>query len=400
MEIADSGSIGLVIECCKYTILTSNFFSEFSTHNCMSRISSKNRHSIIEQQWISGGFLSCLLLPVSWLLGLIQGVRRWAYRHRVLSSYRPSVPVIVVGNIFVGGTGKTPMVVELCRFLQTKGLKPGIISRGYGVTLENGPETAFGAAEASAIGDEPALLASEAPIGVFPKRRMAVQKLLERFPGTDVLVCDDGLQHLALQRDIEIIVQDARGIGNGRLLPAGPLRESARALKRVDFVVTNRNATQLTDAEARQSADALSGSALLADMYLRPAEMVHPASGETLTHEAWRERFQSNLQAQPADLCALAGIGNPQRFFDSLAALNIEPGHFLSFPDHHPYQADDISQIGQSLILMTEKDAVKCRQFNDPRVWFLRVRASIEPPAFYDELWQRLSSAHQTLQDP
>ncbi|MGK0558979.1 tetraacyldisaccharide 4'-kinase, partial [Bordetella bronchiseptica] len=196
---------------------------------------------LLERQWRQGGWLSTLLRPLAALTGLVVARKRNAYLTGARAAWRAPVPVVVVGNIYVGGTGKTPVVIEVVRQLQARGWTPGVVSRGYGVDVGAAPRVGQGQLAAADYGDEPALIAraTGAAIAVHPHRPRAVQALLRAHPGVDVVVSDDGLQHLALARDVEIVVQDERGVGNGRLLPAGPLREPAQRLADVDAIVTN-----------------------------------------------------------------------------------------------------------------------------------------------------------------
>lgn len=332
----------------------------------------------LQEQWQSGGSLSAALTPLAKLNGAIQSLRKYLYQKQIKSSYRAPCPVIVVGNIYVGGTGKTPVVAAIVQALQNKGWHPGIISRGYGVKISKDARVAKGnAARAEQIGDEPALLAQYAAIAVHPKRELAIKALMTQYPQTDVIVADDGLQHLALQRDVEILVQDERGIGNGRLLPAGPLRESTEKLSEVDIIITNRNHHKFYH---QQIKDGSLQKPWAVDMRLVPASFVNIKNHQEVELDAWRSLYQNSSTT------ALAGIGNPQRFFDTLTELNISPQRQKTFPDHHAYSPADFVDLKEEILLMTEKDALKCRDFADDRFWFLKVRAEFSDPRFFDKI--------------
>ena len=353
------------------------------THSYTSKSQSNNTLSTrLQAQWQSGGALSTALLPLAALNGALQKLRKRLYQTGYLRVYQAPCPVIVVGNIYVGGTGKTPVVAALTEALKSKGRVPGIISRGYGVSIGKEARVAAGPhAKAELIGDEPALLAQYAPIAVHPKRALAIEALLAHYPQTDVIIADDGLQHLALHRDVEILLQDERGIGNGRLLPAGPLRESADKLAEVDFIITNRNHKLAPSASSSSTTKPYQLA-----MHLSPTDMINLQSGESIAVAAWQAQFQHR------PIAALAGIGHPQRFFNSLKKLQIPMQKQLAFPDHHAFSAADFSGIQEEIILMTEKDAIKCRDFADARFWFLKVRAEFSDSKFFDRVEQLIQN--------
>jgi tetraacyldisaccharide 4'-kinase len=302
--------------------------------------------------------LTAALVPLALVFRGVAGIRRAFYRCGVIAGERVPVPVIVIGNISVGGTGKTPLVIALARALAQRGWNPGLISRGYGaasgavraVTID---------ASADGVGDEALLLARTGfPVWIGDDRPAAARALLAAHPQCNVLLSDDGLQHYALARDVEIVVIDAsRGVGNGFALPAGPLREPPSRLSEADAVVMlgGRSAT---------FADRVFTMTLAGDRFVR-------VDAESLTTDAAAFR-------RPG-VHALAGIGNPQRFFAQLEALGIS-ATCHAFADHHRFTAADLAFAGATAILMTEKDAVKCRTFADERCWALPVRAVIEPP--------------------
>ena len=301
----------------------------------------------LESVWYGDGRAGWPLIPLSWLFGAIVRIRRWLFRMDLLHVAKAARPVVIVGNLTVGGTGKTPLVLWLARALTEQGLRPGIISRGYGARIR-GARRVLPDSPAEEVGDEPRLLARRAavPVAVGRDRAQAAALLAA---DTDVIISDDGLQHYALGRDLEIAVLDgARGLGNGRLLPAGPLREGRQRLNSVDFVVSNGGG----------------GPSGCLRMDLVPRSLVRVADGQREPLEAWRGRR----------VHAVAGIGNPQRFFRALEALGLEiTAH--AFADHAAYAGTEF-EFGDDLpVLMTEKDAVKYERWASPRHWFLEVDA-------------------------
>lgn len=305
----------------------------------------------VETIWRERGPSAWFLLPFGILFFVIAALRRAFYRFGILRTQRLPVPVVVVGNITAGGSGKTPLVIWLVEELGRRGRKPGVISRGYGGSVEGVREVSHGDTPA-VVGDEPLLIARRAggPVFIGRDRAAAGRALLAAHPECDVIVCDDGLQHYRLARDVEIAVVDRRGFGNGWPLPAGPLREPVSRLSGVDAVVANGWAG---DAGFRM---ALAGDRFKA------------LDGE-------RACGASELAA--LRLHAVAGIGEPQRFFDHLAALGLRfEAH--AFPDHHAYVAEDLAFAGDA-ILTTEKDAVKFGGLTALSVWVLPVTAAVTP---------------------
>ncbi|RDE51891.1 MAG: tetraacyldisaccharide 4'-kinase [Candidatus Accumulibacter meliphilus] len=309
------------------------------------------------------------LLPLSWLFAGLAGLRRWLFRCGVLRTQRLPAPVIVVGNLTVGGSGKTPLVLWLVERLREAGWRPGIISGGYGGSGRGAGVHAVAAGSSPAlVGDEPLLLARRSGVPVFVGRdRVAAgQALLAAHGECDVIVSDDGLQHYRLQRAVEVVVFDGRGVGNGWLLPAGPLREPLQRLAGVAAVVWNGRREPLV-------ADAASACPQF-DMRLLGQRFVAaggPAGRAADSCEA------ASLRA--CKLYALAGIGDPGRFFAQLQALGLEfEAH--PFPDHHPYTAADLAFASNGVLLMTEKDAVKCAPIVTGEAWLLPVDAVISGP--------------------
>jgi tetraacyldisaccharide 4'-kinase len=304
------------------------------------------------------------LLPLSWLFRSLVAIRRFLYRRKLLSSVALSVPVIVVGNLTVGGSGKTPLVLWLAQRLGERGWHPGIISRGYGG--EPGViRSVVPTSEASVVGDEPLLLARRSGVPVFVGRdRVAAgNALLAAYPECDVLVSDDGLQHYRLDRCVELAVFDRRGVGNGRLLPAGPLREPVRRLGEVTAVVLNGGAAKATEASLAGAAGVPRFSMrLVGQRFIALRDLRETCSAEDLKGKS---------------LHALAGIGDPSRFFAQLSGLGLEFSPH-PFPDHQAYRAEDLSFARDGVLLMTEKDAVKCSGLALSEAWVLPVEAHID----------------------
>ncbi len=311
--------------------------------------------------WYGGGGSAALLLaPFAWLYRGVTGVRRAMYSSGWLTTQHVGRPVVVVGNLTVGGTGKTPLVAWLAEQLQERQVSVGILSRGYGRS-DGAPRIVEPDSNWREVGDEPLLLRQRTGcVTVVSADRVAGARLLtER--GVDVILADDGLQHLRLARDCEIVVVDgARGFGNGRLLPAGPLREPVAKAADADLIVINGAATHASLAEvARQRADSV------VQMTLAPANAL-PVSGGTQSRPL--ESFRGRR------VHAVAGIGHPARFFADLRGRGLEVVEH-PFADHHPFVAADLEFGDAAPILMTEKDAVKCRAFAQARWWYLPVSA-------------------------
>jgi tetraacyldisaccharide 4'-kinase len=325
--------------------------------------------STLTRAWLRRGPLALALWPLSLLFRGLAALRRLLFRAGVLKSERLPVPVIVVGNIFIGGTGKTPLTIWLVEQLRAAGLKPGVISRGHGAEGDAGPREVLPGSSAREVGDEPLLIAGRTgcPVAVGRRRLDAGRHLLERHPGIDVLVTDDGLQHYALQRDVELVLFDGRGVGNGWTLPAGPLREPPS--RRRDFTVVNT--PELTPALAA----AVGG---------RPYRMQLAGTVAEQLRDPRQRLPLGELTGTMANkrIVAAAGIGNPGRFFAMLKAAGLTI-HELPLSDHHDFLDDPFRGLDADLILITEKDAVKCRQLehlnNDPRLWVVPVTAQIDP---------------------
>jgi tetraacyldisaccharide 4'-kinase len=323
------------------------------------------------------------LRPAALLYRGLVRARRALYRYGIFGSTRLGVPVVVVGNLTVGGTGKTPLTLWLAEALAAHGRRPGVICRSYGAQ----------AAAAQPVrpdddprlkGDEAVLLATRlsCPVWSGPSRARGAQAMLGAHPELDVIVCDDGLQHYALARDVEIAVIDGRrGFGNGWMLPAGPLREPPARLERVDAIVLNgENEAGLTGL---------------------PRGV--PAFGMRLGGTLLRRVAQPRISAEPsafADkrIAAVAGIGHPERFFDHLRSLGLVfTAH--AFPDHHPYTLQEIRALDADCVLMTEKDAIKCARFPDERLWMLPVSAAVDA-ALLDAILSRIDERARSAQPP
>lgn len=306
--------------------------------------------------WYQGHPALFLLRPLEWLYRAVVQRKRQRFLAGQSPSYRAPVPVIVVGNITVGGTGKTPLILYLIEHCRARGLRVGVVSRGYGAQPPSVPWRVTAEQSAREVGDEPLLLVQRSGVALMidPDRARAVQALLSAEP-LDLILCDDGLQHYRLARDLELVLIDAvRGLGNRRCLPAGPLREPQARLQSVDAVLFNG-----------ASADSAEGFGFT----LQPTALVNVASGE---------RQSLDLFAPGQALHAVAGIGNPQRFFRTLEALNWRPiAH--AFADHATYSAASLAFSPSLPLLMTEKDAVKCRNFAQPDWWYLAVDARPSP---------------------
>ncbi|MDE2358419.1 MAG: tetraacyldisaccharide 4'-kinase [Betaproteobacteria bacterium] len=349
---------------------------------------------------------AALLLPLSWVFAALSALRRAAYRAGRLRRTRLPVPVVIVGNIAVGGAGKTPLVIALVGALRERGFHPGIVSRGYG-RRDRAPRVVLPGDRARDVGDEPPILAaSGAPVCVGRSRAAAALALLAAHPGVDVIVCDDGLQHYALDRDVEIAVVDgARGNGNGLLLPAGPLREPVSRLASVDALVELRTGEAVAG-PARDPAGAAREARIGAVPGLpgmRVENRVRPGFPAVYSMiqqpQPWRNVADPAIvtdsdRLRGPDLVAIAGIGNPQRFFDQLARLGLDP-RTHAFGDHHRYRRADVAFPGARAILMTEKDAVKCREFGDPRMWMLPIRVSVDR-ALIDAVVEKLRGSQAT----
>lgn len=309
----------------------------------------------IQDLWYRKNFLAYLLWPFSWCYRAVIALRRSLYHFGIKKAVNFTLPVVIVGNITVGGVGKTPTVISLAQWFKQQGWRPGIVSRGYGGSATLTPQAVHVNSDPRQVGDEAVLLTqkTQCPMVVCKDRVAAVRKLLHDYK-CDLVISDDGLQHLALGRKIEIALIDGeRGLGNGFCLPAGPLREPAKRLKKVDVVIhthsDDRNGMKLIPGEIYQ--------------------LINPA--QSLTKEIFLHH----------PIHAVAAIGHPQRFFNTLENLGFNVVRH-PFPDHYYFKPADFDFGADAIIIMTEKDAVKCREFADERFWCLAVTAELAPQIF------------------
>ena len=318
---------------------------------------------LIEKTWFKQHqakyWLVPLLLPFTGLFYLLSLLRRFGFRSGLLKSYKVTAPVIVVGNISVGGNGKTPVVIHLITAAKKLGFSPGVISRGYGAKADEYPYLLDDNSTTAQAGDEPVLIYQRChvPVVVGGDRVANAQRIIEQ--GCDLVISDDGLQHYRLQRDVELVIVDAKRLfGNGLLLPAGPLREGQWRLQHADLVIYNGDHVD--------DATALKYQSLL--MTLAGKELVQITTGEkiALTH------FISQWKI----INAIAGIGEPQRFFDTLQSIGFNVNLQQDFIDHKNFSSTDFAHFTTDLpLLMTEKDAVKCQEFAQHNWWYLPVSA-------------------------
>ena len=320
-------------------------------------------YSMTDKLWYGKHPLRWLLWPLAIIYSLVVRLRR-GFLLRFCQQQFP-VPVVVIGNLTVGGVGKTPLVIALAKQMQAKGLRVGIVSRGYGAKSKYYPHEIGLEDSAELVGDEPLLIAKKTgcPVVISPKRVDAVHYLLDKHQ-SQIILSDDGLQHYAMGRAIEIVVIDGlRQLGNGLCLPAGPLREKPDRLRESDFIVVNGGGESWPDAYP---------------MSLQPGELTHLASG-----------VFADIESLSSPVAAVAAIGHPQRFFTTLENMGITLKKY-PFPDHHHFQKNEL-QFGEKTVVMTEKDAVKCQSFAADTWYFLPVEAKLS-----DSFWQALWS-HERL---
>lgn len=319
---------------------------------------------IITEIWYTKSPYAYLLLPFAKAYETAIKTRRYLYRHHFKKIFKFNVPIIVIGNLTVGGTGKTPLVIWLAKFLKNHGFNPGIVSRGYGGKAWIYPQEVTAESDPSIVGDEAIVLASQTlcPMAVDPKRPAAVQMLLDKYH-CDVVLSDDGLQHYAMARDIEILVVDGkRRFGNRMCLPAGPLREPLSRLSEVNFIVTNGSAA--------------------------PGEFQMSLVPDAFHNVANPAQIKPLIDFVGQVVHAVAGIGNPFRFFQSLRQMGLTIVEHV-FSDHYYLTPEDINYGEDALVIMTEKDAVKCKSFADDRHWYLSAVPVVED-AFAEKLLEKL----------
>ncbi|MCK5818896.1 MAG: tetraacyldisaccharide 4'-kinase [Psychromonas sp.] len=312
------------------------------------------------------------LYPFAFLFWTINSIRYWLFKSGIFKRYKSTLPVIVVGNISVGGNGKTPFVIWLCTLLIKKGYKPGIVSRGYGGKSKQYPLLVEHGVTGSQAGDEPVMIYKRLgiPIVVDPVRSQAVKYLVQQCD-VDIIITDDGLQHYALQRDIEIVIVDGkRRFGNEKIMPMGPLRERLSRLNRVDYIISNGQSNLPLPEKNKLNTQEVT-MLLVAEKCVR----VDGHHGELNVTEA---------------VNACAGIGYPQRFFDSIKDQQFNLKNTRAFADHHAFVESDLEQFGNALpLLMTEKDAIKCINFAKVNWWFMPISAQL-PPEFEKKLLTKI----------
>ena len=309
-------------------------------------------NNLCHRVWYERHPLAWLLAPLGWLYQGFMQLRGLLYSSGVLPVYNIGVPVIVVGNITVGGTGKTPLVLWLAEYLRARGYRPGIVSRGYGgLGSSNKPQQVRTDSDPGQVGDEPVILArrSGCPVAISRDRCQAARGLVEH-TGCDFIISDDGLQHLRLGRDIEIVVIDGqRRLGNGFCLPAGPLREGRNRLRRTDIIVTSGRAERGEHA-----------------MSYEPGQLQSMTGQSPVTINEWRGRT----------VHAIAGLGNPGRFFSLLRQEGLQLITH-EYPDHYRFCAADLDFADDYPVVMTEKDAIKCEGLKQKNTWYLPVTVSL-----------------------
>ncbi|NOY66280.1 MAG: tetraacyldisaccharide 4'-kinase [Gammaproteobacteria bacterium] len=306
----------------------------------------------LDEYWYQPNLVSLILTPVSWIFRLLVALRRYFYNIGLLNSTQMPVPVIIIGNITVGGSGKTPLIIALVKLLKHAGYLPGVISRGYGGKASSWPQQVRADSDPQMVGDEPVLISQncDVPMAVGPDRVAAAEQLL-KYHDCDVILSDDGLQHYALKRDIEMVVIDGiRRFGNGLCLPAGPLREPQKRLSSADFIVTNGLAMRMEY-----------------PMQLEVYNVINLKTG--------KQQPLSDFAGKTVH--AVAGIGNPDRFFNQLKKkqINVITHPFI---DHFAFSANDLEFQDDIPVFMTEKDAVKCQQFVTDNMWVVPVQVKLD----------------------
>lgn len=321
--------------------------------------------------WQKKNFLAYLLWPLSFIYSIFIFLRRKCYQLRLLKVNYLAVPVIVVGNITIGGTGKTPVVIALARFLKEKGWRPGIISRGYGGNTTQFPCLVHQNSNAREVGDEPLLIVrhTACPTVIDPNRSRGARSLLKR-SNCNLVISDDGLQHLSLGRTIEIVVVDGeRRFGNNFCLPAGPLREPVSRLNSIDFIISK---TIAQTNEFKLS--------LIPDYFYQLIKTKNTQSAECFLNKK---------------VHAVAGIGHPEQFFKALRELGLTIIEH-PFPDHYQFKPRDLNYGDDAIIIMTEKDAVKCVGFVDARLWCLKTKINLDNN-FLNAILNRITVLNKNL---
>lgn len=331
----------------------------------------------LQQAWYSGTKWVWCLAPLSALFWVLSSFRRLLFSLGFWSSREAKIPVVVVGNIGIGGNGKTPLVLALVQNLVEKGYSPAVLSRGYGGKQTQFPYIVNKNDAAQLVGDEPALIVkrNNTLLVIDPVRARGVE-FIENNTNANVIICDDGLQHYAMKRDIELCVLDKRGVGNGYLLPMGPLREGVWRLNTVDAVINNigfDTPKRILGVDPKKIVNDF-------EMSLHAMRWVNVKSTETKTAAEFKRELEQKTK-EGAQVCALAGIGDPKRFFDTLTKMAIKTDKQTAFADHYQFAEHDLPS--QAMLLMTEKDAVKCIEFAHENCWYLEINALL-PDAFFE----------------
>ena len=328
--------------------------------------------SFIEQSWYQKRLWLWLLWPISLITKFAAKKRREKFLSQPALSWNSEAPIVVVGNLVVGGTGKTPIVIWLTKLLERNGYKPGVVSRGYGGSSPKNPIIVNNETSVSISGDEPLIIFqnTQRPVCISSNRISAVNKLLKE-TDTNIIISDDGLQHYKMNRDLEIVVFDGnRGIGNGLCLPAGPLREPLERLEEADFMVSSSKYTQLNTKHKNYL------------MNYQPIEWVRISDNKRFAADSWL--LSKNVHA-------VAGIGNPAKFYKTLSNLGLNPIPH-SFPDHYQFVEEDL-EFGDSLpIIMTEKDAARCLELDNKNIWYLSIEATFEDKEFEREVLNKIKT--------
>lgn len=324
---------------------------------------------IIENHWYrkTNFLLSIILLPLSAIFFMISRIRYYFYKYGIYKKYSLPVPVVIVGNITVGGVGKTPLTKMIALELMEQGIDVGIIMRGY-KSSSNISQVVYRDSNSKIVGDEALIYAqSGIKVAIGRDRYSAGITLLKKYPNIQIILSDDGLQHYRLKRDFEIAVVDStRGFGNGRLLPMGPLRETIKRVKKVNAIVLNGSKSRLQ--HLTQYKNKIYEQRIVLD------KIYNPVTHETANHDYFKNK----------NITVMAAIGNPRRFVDLLNSLSIQINNTKFFIDHYHYKENDIPENG--LILVTEKDYTKLKQFNNPRIWVVSVRATLNSNKLVDDI--------------
>ena len=336
--------------------------------------------SVLVDAWYRKRPWLILLTPLSLLFWILSSLRRLRFALFRKGVYQAGIPVIVIGNVTAGGTGKTPLVVTLAHYLKNHGYRPGIVTRGYKAKPPSLPYLISAESTHQQTGDEALMISrhTHCPVVISPKRAEAIQ-YLEKKTDCDIILSDDGLQHYRMGRDIEIIVVDgSRGLGNRWLLPAGPLRESAGRLNQADYVICNGNNITALDYKMQT-------------MRLMPQSLFNLKNNQSISLDSDEARAIINNKVH-----AVAGIGNPERFFTSLCNCGFDIITHI-FPDHHDYQQQELQFQDDLPIVMTEKDAIKCVDWATEKFWYLSVTADL-PDTFYQKFLAQISALKNSNQ--